>query len=220
VLLPTVILLSVALWFKATQRERGTNVGQTSAPATRGIGQGGQSLALPNETSPSKGRKSPATTWTNALGMVFAQVPGDRFWVGTARITMAEYKQVMGAMPASGQLGDDTSPATEAKLTYSEARSFVEQLNQGLTVDGLLPEGYQTGRFALPTTNQWATALGASKPPQLLTQSLDHYLEWCSDSADNNGTAASIFGELNQPKFVKPSENQNTNVTLRLVLVP
>jgi hypothetical protein len=126
----------------------------------------------------------------------------------------------MGVAHASGPPGTDEEVAPGAKLTYPEAKSFVEQLNRGRGIEGALPGGYTSGRFALPTTNQWAAAVEASKAPECGLQSLASYPEWCGDDGDDQGTTAAFFPELNESKFVKSLESQTNKVALRLVLIP
>jgi hypothetical protein len=124
----------------------------------------------------------------------------------------------MGVLPGTGPLEEDGGLAPEANVTYREAKSFVEQLNQGLGTEGAFPEGYSSGRFALPTTNQWAEAVNATKL-SVLVHDLGPHSEWCSSDDEANPSMASFVAELNRPKFVKASD-QASKGALRLVLVP
>ncbi len=219
-LLPALILLSGAIWFQAGRRTGfEAKVRQTNGSVTVVKGRTTEQAFALTETARTKRETGARRTWTNVLGMAFVEVPGNRFWVGTARITPLQYEQITGAPPGSGFLEENDGLPLAASVTYAEAREFVEKLNRRLRTDGALPTGYKTGRFALPTTNQWAAAADASAALDLRIKTPTHYAEWCAGESDQ-GTTASFFAEFNQPRFRSPLESREDRVAFRLVLIP
>jgi formylglycine-generating enzyme required for sulfatase activity len=77
------------------------------------------------------------------------------FWMGEREVTQAEFKAVTGANP-SQFVGDPTLPVE--RVSWREAVSYCENLNQRWAAEGRLPEGHA---FRLPTEAEWEYACRA-----------------------------------------------------------
>ncbi|MGH7970525.1 MAG: PP2C family protein-serine/threonine phosphatase [Limisphaerales bacterium] len=212
VLLISSLLVAGAIWVQA-RRRRGI---AASAKPKVSLNAGSAAANLGENALREKG---PGRTWTNELGIAFVEVAKNRFWLGTERITAAQYKHIVGTPPTGLLFGKADELEAAARVTYSEAREFVDRLNRGLRIAGALPMDYETGHLALPTTNQWMAAMAASAALDPRIQALDGAAEWCVGGGEQ-GIEASVVQAVNRPKFTQSSENQEDRLALRLVLVP
>ena len=89
---------------------------------------------------------------TNFIGMKFAKIPGNNYYIGKYTVTQKEWKAVMGATPWKGESyvkeGDDY-PATY--ISWNDCQQFVKKLNS--------KEG--RNRYRLPTEEEWEHACRA-----------------------------------------------------------
>jgi len=209
------LLVAVASWFQVRHRggmaPRG---GDLKVPAKTG-----NAAASLRENNPARRGKRTGRTWTNELGIAFAEVAKSHFWVGMDRITAAQYNHIVGALPSGLLFGKPEDLQAAARVTYAEAREFVQRLDRGFPIAGALPADYETGHLAIPTTNQWMAAVDSSAAPDQKIQALDGTAEWCA-GAGEQGIEASFLQEVNRPNFRRSLPDREDRLALRLVLVP
>jgi hypothetical protein len=149
--------------------------------------------------------------WTNRFGMVFLKMPSQHFWIEMARVTPDQFNKVSG---------DDNQAGPE--VSFPKAESFATNLTAVLQKNNEYPAGYETWRFAIPTSEEWHSAANAKS---LGLKMEKQGSEWCCDVA---GQRKDIFiGQYSEDrhKFVTgapaglPDAPPN-GMALRLVLAP
>jgi hypothetical protein len=159
--------------------------------------------------------------------MEFVKLDQLDFWVQTTRVTAEQYTQLMGPSETMANLlkvvnGDDGGQKCVTGLTCEQATKFAGELTkavkEAVKENGRFPPGLEEGRFAVPSTNQWAMLARSSG---LLGLSLDKLTvpEWCGN--ENAGSNACYAAKFSAPdKTWKISVPDKDLVSLRLVISP
>ena len=135
------------------------------------------------EGAAAKAPQSPMV-WTNDLGMVFAKVPGEDFWIGTMRITPSQYEQVCGRLLPGDCKGEEDGQSFVRAVSYEDVRAFPGKLTARAKGEGGLPPGCANWHFALPTPAQWSAMVSNADILGIRVKTLRKFPEWCLAEAD------------------------------------
>ncbi|MDP6640344.1 MAG: formylglycine-generating enzyme family protein [Candidatus Poseidoniaceae archaeon] len=113
------------------------------------------------------------------------------FFISVRPLTQAEWVMVMGSNPSKFSEGIEAGLYPVESISWFDAMSFVEQLNQRFTSDYL----GLSGRFRLPSESEWECAARAGSTTQWSFVGADRELSQFAWHAGNSGARTKMVGQ-------------------------